>query len=218
MANFFIKLHIQEVQTDNPLHMILLHGFGSNEDDLLGLAEFFPKVRQFSSIRSPIEIGRGSYAWYPLQIDSQGNLSARLEDTVQARIMAHEAISAAKKQVHFCNDRTLLLGFSQGAIMSLQYGLNFLRSVGGVIALSGRQPEVVPDELLPKNTKTKFFLGHGTNDSVLPVSGSEDAARYLKDSGIPVEFHTYPIAHSISLEEIEDINRWIEANFFTPSA
>lgn len=210
-THFLIKRHSQATRVQGLYHMIFLHGFGANEDDLLGLADFFPTVSEFSSIRAPIELGPGSYAWYSLLRRPDGTLDADPNEVMRSQSLAAEAIEQARANSQVSHLQTMILGFSQGAIMSLTYGLTHPDAAAGIIALSGRLPHFLVPPLEPCNSQTRYFLGHGTHDNVLPDSGSEAAARAMKEAGYQVEFHRYPIPHTIGPEELTDINHWINS-------
>ncbi len=206
---FLIKTHPAKSKTDNPVHLILLHGHGSNEDDLLSLAPEFPENFTFSAIRSPITLGYGSYTWYHLQIGADGTLVAESSALENARKLFANAISQAVEASGIDPGQAILLGFSQGAIMSYGYGLDGDLAVKGVIALSGRMPAHLKSVKDVTNRSTKFFIGHGLQDPVLPASGSQAMADFLLELGMSVEFHTYPIPHTISAQELADVKSWL---------
>ena len=122
-----LKYLINKPASDqNNLKIIfLLHGYGSNEEDLYSLKEFFPSNYITISLRAPISLGFNSYAWY----------SINFENNIDRWIDTHEAISAKNiiindillhlKDLAFTNERVSLLGFSQGAVLSWSIGIEY---------------------------------------------------------------------------------------------
>ncbi len=103
-------------------------------------------------------------------------------------------------------DRIVLAGFSQGGVIALEAGLGFRPRLAGLIGLSTYLAKnAIPPGKLP------IFLGHGRSDPVVPFFLGQQARDALMDQGYPVEWHQYSIEHSVSMEEIRDIGKWLTA-------
>jgi phospholipase/carboxylesterase len=109
------------------------------------------------------------------------------------------------------SERIVVAGFSQGGAIALHSGLRYPQRLAGVLGISSYLP--LPSEIAEgraqANAATPMFMAHGTQDAVIPVAAGEQSRDFLKDLHYDIEWHTYPIPHSVCLEEIEDISRWL---------
>ncbi len=105
----------------------------------------------------------------------------------------------------------VLAGFSQGAAIALHTGLRYPQPLAGIMALSMPVPlpERIASELNPANAHVPVFLAHGTQDQVVPYPMGEYGHRLLEQVGLPVEWHSYSMDHTVSLEEVADIRAWL---------
>lgn len=188
--------------------LILLHGVGGNEQDLLNAFATMPDDLLIISARGPLTLSAGRYAWFhvdfttgkPLINEAEENESRQIIKTFIGQISNRYAI-----------DELYLGGFSQGAIMSSTIGLTTPSLVKGVIALSGRiLTQIRP--LVQKNDelhRLRFFLSHGIHDQTLPVTYAREAKEYLDSLDIPLTYHEYPVGHQINEEELISLTKWI---------
>jgi phospholipase/carboxylesterase len=110
------------------------------------------------------------------------------------------------------SDRIILAGFSQGGAIALQLALRYPRPLAGVIALSSYLlfADRIEDQRSDANASLPAFVAHGSVDPVVPIAMGESAARVLEAMGHPVEWHTYPMAHAVSPEEIQHLAAWMQ--------
>jgi phospholipase/carboxylesterase len=188
--------------------LIMLHGYGSNEADLFALAGKIPTEFLVISVRAPLVLGEGQCAWFSLDW-SKGEPVRDKKETEVARVAVKQFIDEAVEAFDIDPSRLFLLGFSQGAILSMAVALTFPGVAKGVIALSGRVLEETKSQVKDILPKTHYFIGHGVSDQVLPVHYAREAKEYLAGLGADVEYHEYPIAHTISMEEIEKFVAWL---------
>jgi len=108
-------------------------------------------------------------------------------------------------------DRIALAGFSQGGAMALQTGLRYPEKLAGVMALSCYLPcaDSFDAEAAPANTTTPVFMAHGTQDPVVAYQMGTNSRDLLAKSGYAIEWHEYPMQHSVCLEEVRDIGKWL---------
>jgi len=108
-------------------------------------------------------------------------------------------------------ERIVVAGFSQGGAIALHGGLRYPQRLAGILGISCYLPlpTAITDGRAPGNATTPMFMAHGTQDPVIPVAAGVQSRDFLKDLDYEVEWHTYPIPHSVCLEEIEDIGRWL---------
>lgn len=113
------------------------------------------------------------------------------------------------------SERILLAGFSQGGAVALYCGLRYPKPLAGILALSTYLPlqQRLSKEMSDANKKTPIFMAHGSVDPLIPLHQGETANRQLRDAGYEIEWHTYPIPHAVSPDEISDIGVWIADRF-----
>lgn len=197
--------------TKSPV-LLMLHGYGSNEADLFSLSEDIPPEFLVISVRAPLTLGVGQYAWYPLEWSSGVPVGDRRASEA-ARLTIKKFIDEVFLTFDIDTAQLFLLGFSQGAIMSFSVALTFPTIAKGVIALSGR----VLDETMsiveksPTPPLTHFFIGHGIQDQVLPILHARRAKEFLLSQNAPLEYHEYPAPHGITQREESDVHAWIRS-------
>ena len=198
------------VEAGTPPLLLLLHGIGSNEHDLYGLAPFLDKRFLIISTRAPITLGPGSYAWFEVDFTPQGSVinpeqaEASLKTLISFLQEAVAAYNADPQQVY-------LMGFSQGAIMSASIALTRPELVAGAVLMSGRiLPEIRPliaasDEL----SGLPFMVVHGTADMVLPITNGRSSREILSSLTVDLTYHEYPMGHEVNQESLSDVATWL---------
>jgi phospholipase/carboxylesterase len=196
--------------TDEPALLILLHGVGSNERDLFGLAADLDPRFTVISLRAPMTLPYGGYGWYPVQFTPQGP-KIDINEAMKGQVILNQFIEQAQAAFEVSPKRTLLMGFSQGAIMSLNTMLTAPESIGGVVAMSGRLlPNAEPHYAAPERVDGfPVTVVHGTFDDVLPIS--DGRLVYVTLSKLPVRmtYKEYPMGHHISDASFDDIQVWL---------
>lgn len=195
-----------------PPLLILLHGYGSNENDLFELAKAFDPSFTSISLRAPRELSAGSYAWFDLQVKG-GARVYDYKEAVKSRNLILSFISNACKTLNLDSTRVVVLGFSQGAIMSYELALASAGKIAAIAPLSGRMMDET--KLLPikweKLSNLQVFIGHGTSDNVLAIEESEKAENFLIANNLKnIVFRRYAMAHSISGKEVNDLKVWLK--------
>jgi phospholipase/carboxylesterase len=198
--------------------VIVLHGLGADGSDFVPVCEMLDLdevgvvrfVFPHAPVR-PVTLNNGypMRAWY--DIIGLGGTSREDEAGLRASRTAIEALLAREKARGIAASRIVLAGFSQGCAMALMVGLRHRERLAGVVGLSGYLPlaSVCAAEHSEANRDVPIFLAHGRGDQVVPLSrglASRDALRAL---GYRVDWHEYPMAHSVVPEEIADLNRWL---------
>ncbi|XWW48561.1 esterase (plasmid) [Fibrella sp. USSR17] len=196
------------VATTTRKAVILLHGVGSNETDLFGLADKLPADLYVIAARGPYTLGPGRYAWYNVDFSS-GRPVYDAGQEVISRERIRQFI-AEMKQTYKLNT-VYLGGFSQGAIMSYSVGLTQPGTVQGVVALSGRVLEEIKPAVKERTALAglNIFVAHGTLDNTLPIDYGRLAKRYLDELHVPVSYHEYAMGHSINEAVLQDLNTWL---------
>jgi phospholipase/carboxylesterase len=185
--------------------LVLLHGLGSNEEDLFALAPDLGPNLTIVSLRAPHDYAYGGYAWFDVVWDENG-ISFDSEQALQSVKELSTRVKDIQVELGYERRQTILGGFSQGAMMAI--GLMFLEPsiCAEAVMLSGC---IVPSFVQPGvRLDARIFMSHGKLDQVLPVELGRQAANVLREHGAKVEYHEYPIAHEVSLPCLRDIQAW----------
>ncbi len=207
-ANLHHELISPRTRADAFPTLVLLHGRGDSAAGILPLAyEFERDDLLVISVQAPLELGgvmAGGYEWYRLREPRRLD-----EATLRASLDAlAEFLDTVKAAYPVDPERVVLLGFSQGAVMSL--GAQALRpdSVAGVIALSGYFPiEIERDagNLVGRPT----FVAHGVHDDIIPVEAGRRTRDVLERHGVDLTYREYGMAHQVSAEEMGEVRAWL---------
>jgi phospholipase/carboxylesterase len=191
--------------------IILLHGVGSNEQDLFSLKLHLPNDYIFICPRGPYVMGAGIFAWYEVDY-STGKLIKNLEEEENSRRKLINFIAQVKAAYQL--DEIYLGGFSQGAIMSYSIGLTHPELVKGLIILSSR----ILAEIRPSVKKSleleklRVFIAHGTLDATMSVSCAREAKEFLENLGIHPSYHEYVMGHQINKGVLKDLIAWLKVS------
>ena len=189
--------------------VILLHGFGSHMGDLAGLSPVIDsKNYLFVCPNAPLTIqiapGMVGYAWTPIGDDLTPEYLQKAEDDLGT------LIEEVTEQHRIEPGNAFLGGFSQGGMMTYQYGLPNPDLFGGLAALSARI--LYPDALrerLPEVRSQSVFMAHGTEDSLIPIDSAREARQFLKAEGYKPEYKEYKMAHEINQDAVNDLSSWV---------
>ena len=215
-----MTLETLEIQTgDDPVAgVVVLHGLGADGNDFVPIARELD-LSAIGAVRfvfphapiRPVTINGGMRmrAWYDIlgtdlvRPEDEAGLRASLTD-VQA-LLDREAARGIPPT------RTVLMGFSQGCAMTLLTGLRSPHRLAGLAGLSGYLPlaAATAAERSSANHDVPLFLAHGTFDPVIPIDRSVASRDALAALGYGIEWHEYPMQHSVCPEEIDDLNRWL---------
>ncbi len=215
-----MNIELIELQTaqDPRACIIVLHGLGADGNDFVPICEeldlsevgavrfVFPSAPEI-----PVTLNGGyrMRAWY----DIYGPHPQPRED--EAGLRRSQAIVEAliQREVErgIPAERIVLMGFSQGCAMTLMAGLRHPQKLAGLVALSGYLPlaATTAAERSAANAGTPIFMAHGTQDGVVVPPRAQASRELLASLGYTIEWHEYPVAHSVSLDEIRDLNAWL---------
>jgi phospholipase/carboxylesterase len=194
--------------------VVLLHGYGSNGDDLISLAPYWKQVLPgalFVSPNAPQALGMGGYQWFP--IDWTGDrLASRQTGVIATRPVLVDFLTDLWSQTGVSPDRTVLAGFSQGAMMALHAGTSLPsdQTLMGVIGFSGA---FLPPEGFGGGTLAKppICLIHGDMDDVVDPNESADANSLLTNSGFAVDYHvSRGVGHGIAPDGLAFATSFLE--------
>ena len=185
-----------------PPMLVLLHGFGANEQDLLPMAARLDRRLAVASLRGPYQIRPGSYSWV------NGTTADELDN---ARRMVIESIDQVADSTGADRGRVYLAGFSQGAMLTLAIALTEPEKIAGAAVLSGRLVAAVRDNHAAPERLRGFpmLVTHGTDDQQIPVRSAYDIRQALKPMGVAVDYHEFESGHYISDLNVDVLNQWL---------
>ena len=195
----------------NPL-VLLLHGYGSNEQDLFSFASELPEEYYVISARAPYDLQYGSYAWYAINFDADQNKFSDHNQAMESRDLIATFIDELIQNFPIDAQNVTLLGFSQGTILSYSVALSYPEKVQRVVALSGYLNEEIIVENYKKNnfSNLQMFVSHGSVDQVIPISWANKAPGVLDSLNIPNVFKEYPVGHGVAPQNFFDLKNWLE--------
>lgn len=190
--------------------LILLHGYGSNERDLLDIANDLPGELLVICARAPRVLAPEQFAWFDLDFSS-GKPVGNAEQAEASRYTVRRFVEEVCVRFSVDTKRVFLGGFSQGAMLCLSVALTSGDLVRGTLPLSGRVfPEIKPlVDIEGRREKLKVFLAHGTADEQISIRHAHESRDYLRTLPLELEYHEYPIPHTISRDEIMDMSQWL---------
>lgn len=195
----------------NPL-LLLLHGYGSNEQDLFSFSSELPEEYYVISARAPYDLQYGNYAWYAINFDADENKFSDHNQAMQSRDLISNFIDELIQNYPIDPKQVTLLGFSQGTILSYSVALSYPEKVQRVVALSGYLNEEIIVENYKNNdfSNLKMFVSHGSVDQVIPVDWAKKAPGILDSLNIPNEFREYQVGHGVAPQNFFDLKNWLQ--------
>ena len=219
-----MSLEVIELETaPNPTAaIIVLHGLGADGNDFVPIAQELD-LASVGAVRfvfphgptRPVTINGGAVmrAWYDILGAELGPGGAAREDEAGLRASQAlvEVLIANQRARGIPASRIVLAGFSQGCAMVFMAGLRHRERLAGLLGMSGYLPlaALAASERSAVNADLPVFQAHGTADAVIPIARAIQSRDTLMALGHPVEWHAYPMPHSVCAAEIADMNRWL---------
>jgi phospholipase/carboxylesterase len=213
-----MKLHhlvrSPKIKLDSNPAILLLHGYGSNEEDLFSFASELPEHYYVISARAPYDMMSGSYAWYAINFDADENKFSDLDQARSSRDLIADFIDELVANYPIDKNNLTLIGFSQGCILSYAIALSYPQKVQKVVAMSGYFNTEIAKEGFENNdfSKLKIFASHGNVDQVVPVEWARKAKPILDALHIQNEYKEYPVGHGVAPQNFYDFKNWLESN------
>lgn len=207
---FYLIKEPKNKKEKNPL-IILLHGYGSNEEDLFSFSEELPEEAYVVSVRAPYAMQPSGNAWYAIYWN---NTTGKFSDDAQA-------ISSREKIVSFIDEvleeypiddkNVTLIGFSQGTILSYAVAFSYPEKIKNVVGLSGYINEDIIKEDFRENdfSGLSLFCSHGTSDQVIPVQWARESMKKLESLNIDHVYKEYPVGHGVAPQNFFDLKNWL---------
>ena len=215
--------YVEVTTADKPSYSVIwLHGLGADGHYFEPIVPFLglppgTSVRFIfpHALMRPVTVNGGAVmrAWYDIIEIS----SSKGQDEPGIRHSADKVRALIDFEISrgIPASRIILAGFSQGGAMALHVGLRYPEKLAGIMALSAYLlfPERLQSEASEANSRTPVFIGHGTHDPVVPFPLGQAVVSALQAGSWPLEWHSYPIPHSVSQPEISDIGGWMQGCF-----
>lgn len=196
-----------------PPLLVMLHGIGADESDLFPIAHMLDPRFKVVSLRAPRSYYVG-YAWFHIDFHADGTLTPHVTEAQQTLADLIRWMRAVPARQGTDPSQTFLLGFSQGAMMSLGVLRSAPDVLAGVVVLSGHPPDrlfevrAAPEAI----ARVPLLVVHGTLDEVLPIEGGRRIRTAFETLSRDFTYREYPIGHGVSAEEIAFVNEWLGAH------
>lgn len=209
LLNYLIR-EPKQIKEKNPL-ILLIHGYGSNEEDLFSFASELPDDYYVLSVQAPYQVPPYGYAWYAISFDADMN---KFSDDIQAkasRDLLVDFIDEVCQKYPIDSQNVNLIGFSQGAILSYAIAMTYPEKVSKIVALSGYfHPEIMTFKTdFSAYSHLKIFSSHGTVDQVIPVEWARKTPEYLQTYNLACEYHEYPVGHGVAPQNFFDLKDFL---------
>ena len=210
MSNLEYVVREPKIKVAQPPLLILLHGYGSNEQDLFSFAEELPDNLLIVSARAPLSMNFGAYAWYSINFDDKNGKFSDLKEAKESIDTIALFIDEIKEKYTTNPAKTFLLGFSQGAILSYSLSFFYPNKIQHIIALSGYiNTELLPAEIA-KTIATDYYCSHGSVDQVLPVEWARNSKPFLDKLNFKNVYSEYNVGHGVAPQNFYSFKSWIE--------
>ena len=197
--------------TENAPLLIMMHGYGSDENDLFSFASELPEELFIISVKAPYSMQPYGNAWYAINFDAEKGKWNDNEQAKESRDLIAKFIDEVTSNYLVNKDNVTLLGFSQGSILSYAVALNYPEKVKNIIALSG----YLNHDILPENIKERdyssldFYCSHGSVDQVIPVDWARQTAPFLKSLNIKHQYSEFPVGHGVAPQNFYELKDWL---------
>ena len=200
------------IDSKNTPLLIMLHGYGSDENDLFSFAEELPGEFLILSVRAPYPMQPYGNAWYAIHWDNTNGKFSDDEQAIESRDRIAYFIDEAIDEYQVDRNNVSLLGFSQGSILSYAVALSYPQKVKNIIALSGYINQGILKSGYEKNdfAKLDFYCSHGSEDQVIPVQWARQNKPFLDKLGIKNQYSEFPVGHGVAPQNFFEFKSWLE--------
>ncbi|MEG2048151.1 MAG: alpha/beta fold hydrolase [Comamonas sp.] len=192
--------------------LVLMHGVGSNAQDLFSLAPYVPPQFHVLSLQAPYAMGPDAFAWFQFSVNADGSRTIAADQEAHSRALVAQTVQQAAEQLGVPPERVVVGGFSQGGIMSLSLLLTQPALLHGICVWHSRLlPEVLPLQVpAAQLAGRQVWLSHGTQDNVIPLTSAHLTRARLEPLPVTLSYHEYPCAHTIHPDELRDCVQWLQ--------
>lgn len=197
--------------TQNAPLLIMMHGYGSDENDLFSFSSELPEELFIISVRAPYPMQPYGNAWYAINFDENQGKWSDNEQAKQSRDLIAKFIDEAKDAYPVNKNNVTLLGFSQGTILSYAVALTYPEKVKNVIALSGYVNKDILSEGINKKdySNLDFYCSHGSVDQVIPIAWARQTEPFLTSLKIKHKYSEFPVGHGVAPQNFYELKNWL---------
>ncbi|WP_300669849.1 alpha/beta hydrolase-fold protein [Soonwooa sp.] len=202
----------ENIISSTPL-LVLLHGYGSNEEDLFSFVPTLPKDWLVVSFRAPKDTPYGGYAWYDIDFTNKDKF-VDVPQAEEAISGIMQAIMQISNNYGLVDNPTHLCGFSQGGVLSYALALRFPQLYNKIACLSSYPEEKLLTDIVKDKKKLehlRFFISHGTDDAIIPIDWGRKAAELLYDLSCYFSFREYMSGHGVNQKNYMDLMTYFES-------
>jgi len=192
--------------------LIMLHGYGSDENDLFSFASELPKELFIVSAKAPYALQPYGNAWYAINFDADKGKWNDNEQAKASREVLAKFIDEVCETYPVDTKNVTLLGFSQGTILSYAVALSYPEKVKNIVALSGYiNKDILPENLNQDDYKNlDFYCSHGSVDQVIPVNWARQTTPFLESLNIKHTYSEFPVGHGVAPQNFFELKDWLE--------
>jgi phospholipase/carboxylesterase len=192
----------------------MLHGYGSDENDLFSFANELPEKYAIFSLKAPLPLPPQGNAWYSIYFDAGSGKFNNTEEAIESRDLVLQCINEIIEKYEIDADNITLLGFSQGTILSYSIAMSYPQKIKNVIGLSGYIDEEMCIKDYRKNdfSNLNVYSSHGSVDQVIPVDWARKTAPFLKELNISCAYSEFPVGHGVAPQNFHELKAWLESH------
>ena len=212
MSNLVLD-HIVRPSTlkENAPVLILLHGYGSDENDLFSFAQELPEELFIISAKAPYPMQPYGNAWYAINFDVDKGKWSDNNEAIKSRDLIAQFIDQISEAYPIDKDNINLLGFSQGCILSFAVAFTYPEKLKNIIGLSG----YVNEDLFTLKSKDAYknlniYSSHGSVDQVIPVDWARKTAPFLEALDINFKYNEFPVGHGVAPQNFYEFSTWLK--------
>jgi phospholipase/carboxylesterase len=214
MSLHYICKAPENIHAQTPI-LMMMHGYGSQEEDLFALHQNLPTDWLIVSFRAPNDTPYGGFSWYPIDFDKVEHFYDETEARISLKLLMTSLVEI-KNKYEITDTKVHLCAFSQGGVMAYKMALMYPQYFEKVAILSSYPETRAVGQLKTDVAQTQhldFFISHGTQDGVIPLEWAREAAPLLEAHGLKFTFREYLSGHNINQKNYLDL-----MTFFNPEA
>ncbi|WP_242093801.1 alpha/beta hydrolase [Aestuariivivens sediminicola] len=197
---------------ENAPLLIMLHGYGSDENDLYSFSQELPEELFVISLRAPYTMQPFGYAWYSINFEAEKGKWSDNDQAIQSRDLIANFIDEAVVNYPVNKHNITLLGFSQGTILSYAVALTYPEKVKNIIALSGYvNKDIISGDYRKRDySHLDFYCSHGSVDQVIPVEWARQTPSFLHQLNIKHCYAEFPVGHGVAPQNFYEFKNWLK--------
>ena len=211
MTQFSLTHRLKKSTQKNAPAIFMLHGYGSDENDLFSFAGDLPEKYTIISAKAPYAMPGMGNAWYSINFEAPQGKFSNTEEAIQSRELVLKFIDECVAAYRLDEKQINILGFSQGGIISYALAMSYPEKFKQIIALSAYIDEsmFLTDYQNKTHQHLRFFATHGTQDPVIPVEWAKRNQPFLSRFTDDVIYSEYPIGHGVNPEILQKLIGWL---------